>query len=141
MSEATITITLPDGTTRSYPRGVNTWDIAESIGSRLRRDALAGKVNGRIVDAYQPIEEDASVVVITPDHPDSLLVIRHTASHVLAQAVKEMFPDAKVAGGPATAEGFYYDFDKPTPFIRGARAEIDPATARELEALGYVGGE
>ena len=111
-----ITITLADGSRKRFPKGVTTGLVAESIGPRLARDALAGKVNGRVMDLDRPIEEDATVEVLTPDHPDSLAVIRHTASHVLAQAVKELFPAAKVAGGPATENGFYYDFDRPTPF-------------------------
>jgi len=116
MSSETIQITLPDGTRRAYPRGVTTHGIAESLGPRLAQDALAGEVNGRILDVYIPILEDATVAVVTASHPGSLHILRHTTSHVLAQAVKELFPDAKVAGGPATEDGFYYDFDKPTPF-------------------------
>ncbi len=128
MSQA-ITITLPDGSRRSYPRGVTTWEVAADIGPRLAKDALAGLVNGRVLDVYRPIDEDAHLEVITPDHPEALHVIRHTASHVLAQAVKELFPEAKVAGGPATEDGFYYDFDKSTPFTEEDLARLEERMA------------
>ena len=136
MSEK-ITITLPDGSSRTFPKGVTTREVAESIGPRLAKDALAGKVNGEVVDVYRPIERDAAVEVVTPDHPDSLGVIRHTASHVLAQAVKELFPDARVAGGPATEDGFYYDFDRATPFTEDDLERLEKRMAdivkRDLE--------
>lgn len=137
MTSETIQITLPDGTRRAYPRGVTTHEIARSLGSRLAQDALAGEVNGHIQDVYIPIQEDATVAVVTSSHPDSLHLLRHTTSHVLAQAVKELFPDAKVAGGPATTDGFYYDFDKPTPFSEEDLAHIEKRMAeiigRDLE--------
>jgi threonyl-tRNA synthetase len=125
MTSDTIQITLPDATCRAYPRGVTTQAIAESLGPRLAQDALAGEVNGRLLDVYIPIQEDATVAVITASHPDSLHLLRHTTSHVLAQAVKELFADTKVAGGPATEDGFYYDFDKPTPFSEEDLARIE----------------
>jgi threonyl-tRNA synthetase len=150
-----IEIRLPDGSSKSFPRGVTTWEVAEAIGPRLARDAVAGKVDGRIVDVYAPIQEDADLEVVTPGHSDSLHVIRHTASHVLAQAVKELFPEAQVAGGPATQDGFYYDFDKPTPFTEEDLARLEekmaeivkrdlPVRRRELpreEAVRFFTGE
>ncbi|MFQ5669489.1 MAG: threonine--tRNA ligase [Acidobacteriota bacterium] len=128
MSEA-ITITLPDGTRRAFPRGVTTLQVAESLGPRLARDALAGKLNGLVIDLYIPIEASARLEVVTPDHPDALRLIRHTASHVLAQAVKELFPGTKVAGGPPTRDGFYYDFDKPTPFTEDDLGHLEERMA------------
>jgi threonyl-tRNA synthetase len=125
MTKKTIQITLPDGSRRSYDRGVTTQEIAASLGPRLARDTLAGKVDGQVVDAGRPIQDDAAVEVITPSHADALWVIRHTASHVLAHAVKELFPEAKVAGGPATQDGFYYDFDKPEPFSEEDLARLE----------------
>ncbi|MFQ5718478.1 MAG: threonine--tRNA ligase [Acidobacteriota bacterium] len=150
MSEQ-ITITLPDGSRREFPRGATVGEIAASIGPGLARAALAGKVNGVVVDVARAIDDDAAVEILTPDDPETLPVIRHTASHVLAQAVKELFPEAKVAGGPATADGFYYDFDKPTPFTEDDLARIEQRmadivkrdlqlTRRDLpreEAIGY----
>jgi threonyl-tRNA synthetase len=124
-----ITITLPDGSRRTYPKGVTTAQVAESIGPRLAQDALAGKVDGRVIDVYIPIEADARLEVVTPQHASALEVIRHTASHVLAQAVKELFPEARVAGGPATEDGFYYDFDKPTPFTDEDLARLEERMA------------
>jgi threonyl-tRNA synthetase len=137
MTKETIQITLPDGSRRDYPSGVTTQEIAASLGPRLAKATLAGKVDGQVVDAGRPINADASVEVVTPTHEDALWVIRHTASHVLAHAVKELFPEAKVAGGPATAEGFYYDFDKPEPFTEDDLARLEERmteiVARDLE--------
>ena len=134
---ATITITLPDGSQRPFPVGVSPWEVAAAIGPRLRRDAIAAKVDGRVVDAYLPIEKDARLEIVTPDHPDALEVLRHTASHVLAQAVKELFPEARVAGGPATEDGFYYDFDVPLPFSEQDLARLEERmgeiAARDLD--------
>jgi threonyl-tRNA synthetase len=136
MSEQ-IEIKLPDGSVKRFPKGVTTQEVAASIGARLARQALAGKVDGQVVDVYIPILQDAELEVITPDHPESLRVIRHTASHVLAQAVKELFPEAKMAGGPPTEDGFYYDFDKPTPFTEEDLARLEERMAeivqRDLE--------
>ncbi|MFQ5768382.1 MAG: threonine--tRNA ligase [Acidobacteriota bacterium] len=134
---AEINISLPDGTAKRYPAGVTAWEVAESLGPRLAREALASKINGRTIDLYIGIQEDASVEIITPSHPESLRVLRHTASHVLAQAVKELFPEAKMAGGPPTEDGFYYDFDKPTPFTEDDLVRIERRMAeivkRDLE--------
>jgi threonyl-tRNA synthetase len=110
---AEITITLPDGSTREYPAGVTPADVAASIGKGLAKATVAAKVDGEWVDATVPIVRDAKVALITADSDDGREVLRHSTSHVLAQAVTRLFPGAKYAIGPAIADGFYYDFELP----------------------------
>jgi len=106
-----ITVTLPDNSTRSYDGGVTPQEIAESIGSRLADDAVAAQVNGQSVDLNVPIEADAEVAILTGDSPDGHEVLLHSTAHLMAHAVKELFPEAKVTIGPAIENRFYYDFD------------------------------
>ena len=106
-----ITVTLPDNSTRSYDGGVTPQEIAESIGSRLAQDAIAAQVNGQSVDLNVPIETDAEVAILTGDSPDGHEVLLHSTAHLMAHAVKELFPEAKVTIGPAIENRFYYDFD------------------------------
>jgi len=106
-----ITVTLPDNSTRSYDGGVTPQEIAESIGSRLAQDAIAAQVNGQSVDLNVPIEADAEVAILTGDSPDGHEVLLHSTAHLMAHAVKELFPEAKVTIGPAIENRFYYDFD------------------------------
>ena len=106
-----ITVTLPDNSTRSFDSGVTPQEIAESIGSRLAQDALAAQVNGQSVDLNVPIEADAEVAILTGDSPEGHEVLLHSTAHLMAHAVKELFPDAKVTIGPAIENRFYYDFD------------------------------
>jgi len=106
-----ITVTLPDNSTRSYDGGVTPQEIAESIGSRLAQDAIAAQVNGQSVDLNVPIEADAEVSILTGDSPDGHEVLLHSTAHLMAHAVKELFPEAKVTIGPAIENRFYYDFD------------------------------
>jgi threonyl-tRNA synthetase len=108
---AIINITLPDGSVRELPAGASVFDLAASIGAGLAKAALAGKVNGELVDLSAPLSEGAKVEIITEKSPEALDIIRHSASHLMAQAVKELFPQAKVTIGPAIENGFYYDFD------------------------------
>src|SRR4051794_22775529 len=112
-SPDTITITLPDGSTRDHARGVTAADIAGSIGRGLAKAALAAKVDGEWVDLDRPIDHDATVAIVTPASPDGREVLRHSTAHVLAQAVTDLFPGAKYAIGPAIEDGFYYDFELP----------------------------
>src|SRR3954451_10896929 len=112
-SPDTITITLPDGSTRDHARGVTAADIAGSIGRGLAKAALAAKVDGDWVDLDRPIDHDATVAIVTPASPDGREVLRHSTAHVLAQAVTDLFPGAKYAIGPAIEDGFYYDFELP----------------------------
>jgi len=111
-----ITVTLPDGTQKQYPSGVTVFDVAESIGSGLARAALAGKVDGTTVDLNHKIEADADVSILTFRDDDGKEVYWHSTAHVMAQAVQDLFPDAKVTIGPPIEGGFYYDFDVDQPF-------------------------
>ncbi|MFR4352003.1 MAG: threonine--tRNA ligase [Roseburia sp.] len=110
-------ITLKDGSVKEYSEAKSVYDIAKDISEGLARAACAGEVNGEIVDLRTELSEDCELNIVTANDPEGLKVIRHTASHVLAQAVKRLFPDAKVTIGPAIEEGFYYDFDA-EPFSR-----------------------
>lgn len=113
---ATINITLPDGSVRELPAGASVFDLAASIGAGLAKAALAGKVNGELVDLSAVLSDGAQVEIITEKSPEALDIIRHSASHLMAQAVKELFPQAKVTIGPSIETGFYYDFDVERPF-------------------------
>ena len=113
---AQITVTLPDGAQRELPAGATVADLAASIGAGLAKAALAGRINGELVDLSAPLADGATVAIITEKSPEALEIIRHSTSHLMAQAVKELFPQAKVTIGPAVENGFYYDFDVETPF-------------------------
>ncbi len=105
-----IAITLPDGSVREFEAPVSVADVAKSIGAGLAKSALAGKVNDVLVDLSHVIDADARVAIITAKSPEALEIIRHSTSHLMAQAVKELFPQAEVTIGPAIDNGFYYDF-------------------------------
>ena len=107
---ASIQITFPDGAVKEFPQGTTALEVAMSIGPRLAADALAAKLDGRLVDLSTPIERSAPIQFITPSSPEGLEICRHSAAHVLAAAVTELFPDAHPGVGPATETGFYYDF-------------------------------
>ncbi|KQT10190.1 threonine--tRNA ligase [Ramlibacter sp. Leaf400] len=111
-----ISITLPDGSRREYPGPVTVADIAASIGAGLAKAALAGKVDGKVVDTSYTVDRDAPVSIITAKDADGLDVIRHSTAHLLAYAVKELFPEAQVTIGPVVENGFYYDFSYKRPF-------------------------
>lgn len=106
-----ITITLPDGSQKQYEKGTTPLEVASDIGKRLARDAMAAKINGNLYDLTRPIETDAEITILTFDDPIGEDVYRHTSAHVMAQAVKRLFPEAKLAIGPPIDNGFYYDFD------------------------------
>lgn len=110
-------ITLKDGSVKECSEAKSVYDIAADISEGLARVACAGEVNGKVVDLRTVLEEDCELNIVTASDPEGLKVIRHTASHVLAQAVKRLFPEAKVTIGPAIEDGFYYDFDS-EPFSR-----------------------
>ncbi len=111
-----ITVNLPDGSTRELPSGATVRDLAASIGAGLAKAAIAGKINGDLVDLATAIPDGADVAIITDKSPEALEIIRHSTSHLMAQAVKILFPQAKVTIGPAIDTGFYYDFDMDHPF-------------------------
>jgi len=110
------TITLPDGSQRSFPSPVDGGTIARSIGSRLERDAVAVRIDGALKDLTLPIEHDARIEIVTRTSADGLELLRHDAAHVMAEAVKELYPETQVTIGPAIENGFYYDFSRSTPF-------------------------
>ncbi|WP_174625358.1 threonine--tRNA ligase [Candidatus Methylobacter favarea] len=109
-------ITLPDCSRREYDQAVTVMDVAQSIGSGLAKATLAGKVNGKLVDAKELIEQDATVQIITANNKEGVEIIRHSTAHLLAQAVKQLFPEAQVTIGPVIENGFYYDFAYQRPF-------------------------
>ncbi len=111
-----ITITLPDGSRRTEPAGVRPIDVAESISKRLAQDAVVARVNGELYDLARPLESDAAVQILTSRDPEALDVYRHSAAHLMAAAVLELFPETRLGVGPATDTGFYYDFQRDTPF-------------------------
>jgi threonyl-tRNA synthetase len=109
-------ITLPDGSQRVFAQPVSVVDVAADIGPGLARATLAGKVNGRLVDASHVITDDAELAIITSRDEDALELMRHDAAHVMAQAVQELYPGTQVTIGPAIEDGFYYDFARDEPF-------------------------
>ena len=108
-----VNVTLPDGAVREYEQGSTIEDVAGSISSGLKKNALAGKIDGKVVDLYTPIEQDAKVEIVTADSADGLEVMRHSTAHLMAQAIKRLYKDAnvKLGIGPVIEDGFYYDID------------------------------
>ena len=146
-----IQITLPDSSKREYPEPVTVAEVAASIGTGLAKAALGGKVDGKLVDTSYLIDKDSAVSIITAKDADGLELIRHSAAHLLAYAVKELFPEAQVTIGPVIENGFFYDFSYKRPFtpedllaIEKRMAELaakdEPVTRRVLprdEAVAY----
>ena len=118
-------ITLPDGSQREFPQAVTIAEVAQSIGTGLAKAALAGKVDGKLVDTSFLVETDAQVAIVTDKDPEGLEVIRHSTAHLLAYAVKELFPEAQVTIGPVVENGFYYDFSYSRPFTPEDLAAIE----------------
>ena len=118
-------VTLPDGSQRRFDHPVTVDEVAGGIGAGLRKAALAARVNGKLVDTSYVIAEDASLAIVTDKDPDGLEVIRHSTAHLLAQAVKELFPEAQVTIGPVIEDGFYYDFAYQRPFTPEDLAAIE----------------
>jgi threonyl-tRNA synthetase len=113
---STVRLTLPDGSVREVASGITGRQLAESIGPGLAKAALAVRVDGKIWDLSRPIEQDARVAILTDKDPDALEVLRHSSAHILATAVRELFPGAGIGFGPPIEDGFYYDFAVPRPF-------------------------
>jgi threonyl-tRNA synthetase len=118
-------IRLPDGSSKSFPGPVTVAEIAAAIGAGLARAALAGKVDGKLVDTSYRVEGDAEVSIVTPKSPEGLEILRHSTSHLMAQAVQELFPGAQVTIGPVIENGFYYDFAYKRPFTPEDLAAIE----------------
>ncbi|MEY4214011.1 MAG: hypothetical protein RL458_2237 [Pseudomonadota bacterium] len=137
-----ITITLPDGSSREFSAPPTVAEVAASIGAGLAKAALAGRIEGRLVDTSHRIESDATLSIVTDREPDGVDILRHSTAHLLAYAVKELFPDAQVTIGPVIENGFYYDFSYKRPFtpedlqaIEAKMAELakkDEAVSREV---------
>jgi threonyl-tRNA synthetase len=130
-------ITLPDGSSREFDHAVTVLDVARSIGSALAKATLAGRVNDVLVDAGTLIDQDATLQIITAKDEDGVDVIRHSTAHLLAQAVKQLFPDAQVTIGPVIENGFYYDFAYQRPFTPDDLTAIE-AKMQQLVAEDYA---
>ncbi|HZP65562.1 MAG TPA: threonine--tRNA ligase [Rudaea sp.] len=131
-----ITITLPDKSTRQYENPVSIHEVAASIGAGLAKAALAGKVDGKLVDTSYKLERDAAVEIVTEKSPEALDILRHSTAHLLAQATQRLFPDTQVTIGPVVENGFYYDFARKTPFtpedLEKIEAEMKKIVAEAL---------
>ena len=110
-------ITLKDGSVKEYDSAKSVYEIAEELSEGLARAACAGEVNGKVVDLRTSIDQDCTLNILTANDPEGLRVVRHTCSHVMAEAVKRIFPEAKLAIGPSIDTGYYYDFEH-APFSR-----------------------
>ena len=120
-----LTITLPDGSTRTFAQAVTVNEVAASIGAGLAKAALAGKVDGRLVDTSYRIESDCALAIVTDRDAEGVDILRHSSAHLLAYAVKELFPEAQVTIGPVIENGFYYDFSYKRPFTPEDLAKIE----------------
>ncbi|HEX3646180.1 MAG TPA: threonine--tRNA ligase [Vicinamibacterales bacterium] len=132
-----VTITLPDGSARSVPAGTLVRGVAEAISPNLAKAALAGVVDGKLVDLTYPLDRDAAVRIVTDKSPEALALVRHSTAHLLAAAVTNMFPGVQCGIGPATDEGFFYDFVVPRPFVPEDLDAIE-AKMKELAAQDLV---
>ena len=128
-----INITLPDGSVKEFESGVTAFDVAEAISPRLRKAVLAAEIDGERRDAFAPIDHDCSLKLLTFNDEDGRWTLRHTGSHILAQAVKKVKPEAKLAIGPAIENGFYYDFDVDEPFTPDDLVLIEKEMAKIVE--------
>ncbi|GAP67238.1 threonyl-tRNA synthetase [Mizugakiibacter sediminis] len=137
-----ITITLPDGSTKSFDHPVSVQEVAASIGAGLAKAALAGKVDGRLVDASHVIDRDARVEIVTEKSAEALEILRHSTAHLLAQAVQRLYPGAQVTIGPVIDNGFYYDFAYERPFtpedLPKIEAEMERIVKEQLPVVRSV---
>ena len=131
-----ITITLPDGSRREFDHPVSVMEVAQSIGAGLAKATVAGKVDGRQVDASDVIDHDATLQILTPKDPEGVEIIRHSCAHLVGHAVKQLYPDAKMVIGPVIEDGFYYDIHSERPFTPEDLAAIEARMA-ELIATEY----
>jgi threonyl-tRNA synthetase len=129
-------IQLPDGSTREVPEQATVADVAAAIGKRLAKDAIAGKVNGKVVDVYTPVPDGAKVEIVTPKSEEGIDTIRHSTAHLMAMAVQELFPGTQVTIGPVIENGFFYDFGTDRPFsdedLRRIEEKMQEIVARDL---------
>ena len=131
-----LTVTLPDGSKREFEAPVSVADIAKNIASSLAKAALAGKVDGKLVDLSFVVDHDAEVAIVTDKDPEALEIIRHSTAHLMAQAVKSLYPEAQVTIGPAIENGFYYDFSYTRPFtpedLKAIEKKMDELVAKNF---------
>src|SRR6187200_1958483 len=127
-------VKLPDGSVRQFDQPVSVADVAAAIGPGLAKAALGGKVDGALVDTSYMIDKDSELAIITDKTPEGLDLIRHSTAHLLAYAVKELFPDAQVTIGPVIEDGFYYDFAYKRPFTPEDLAAIEAKMAEISKA-------
>jgi threonyl-tRNA synthetase len=116
MTTETIQITLPDGSTRDVPRGTTAGQIAQQIGPRLAKEALVARADGELVDLFKPLESNTKIAILTSKDPEAVQVFRHSAAHLLAAAVMELYPNVKLGIGPPIENGFFYEFVREEPF-------------------------
>ncbi|MFZ9362737.1 MAG: threonine--tRNA ligase [Arenimonas sp.] len=133
-----ITITLPDGSKRPFENPPSVYDVAASIGAGLAKAALAGKVDGKLVDTAYTITDDAALEIVTEKHPDALDILRHSSAHLLAQAVQRLYPGAQVTIGPVIDNGFYYDFAYERPFTPEDLPKIEAEMAKIIQEAHAV---
>ena len=131
-------VTLKDGSVKEYPESKSVIDIAFDISEGLARAACAGEVDGEVVDLRTIIENDCTLNILTARDEAGLRVVRHTCSHVLAEAVKNLYPDAKLAIGPAIDTGYYYDFDS-APFSREDLDKIEKEMKKIIKKCAKLG--
>src|SRR6202453_2714918 len=129
----TVQITLPDGATREVPRGTTSAQIAHQISPRLAKEALVARADGELVDLSRPLEQDAKISILTAKDPDAVQVFRHSAAHLLAAAVMELYPNVKLGIGPPIDNGFFYEFVREEPFTSEDLEKIE-AKMHELAA-------
>lgn len=131
-----LTVTLPDGSKREYEPPLSVADIAKNIASSLAKAALAGKVDGKLVDLSFVVDRDAEVAIVTDKDPEALDIIRHSTAHLMAQAVKSLYPEAQVTIGPSIENGFYYDFSYVRPFtpedLKAIEKKMDELVAKNI---------
>ena len=125
-----IKLTFPDGAVKEFERGTTTADVAGSISPGLKKNALAGKLNGELIDFTRPIEEDGMIEIITPNSDEALEILRHSTAHLLAHAVHRLFPETKFGVGPVIENGFYYDMDPVEPLTADDLPEIEKEMRR-----------
>lgn len=127
-------VIFPDQSVREYPEGTTPFQVAESISPRLAKEAIAAKVNDELIDLNRPLQGEVRLQLIKPEDPEGLEIIRHSTSHVMAQAVRKLYPGAKLAIGPAIENGFYYDFDLPQPLTAEDLPKIEAEMAKIIAA-------
>ncbi|EKN67461.1 threonine--tRNA ligase [Schinkia azotoformans] len=133
MSEV-IKVSFPDGAVKEFPNGTTTEEIAASISSGLKKNALAGKLNGKAIDLRTPITEDGAIEIVTYDTPDGLEILRHSTAHLMAQAIKRLYGDVKLGVGPVIESGFYYDVDMEQPLTPEDLPKIEKEMQRIIDS-------